>query len=54
MCVTGKLPAALNTQLEYVFYTWGNTQGLWVLLFCHHYYSLETLSATIKAVVSTY
>ena len=41
MCVTGKLPAALNIQLEYVFYTWGNTQSLWILLFCHHYYSLE-------------
>ena len=35
MCVTGKLPAALNIQLEYVFYAWGNTQSLWVPLFCH-------------------
>ena len=33
MCV--KLPATLNVQLEYVFYTWGNAQSLWVPLFCH-------------------
>ena len=34
MCV--KLPAALNIQLEYVFYSWRNAQSLWVLLFfCH-------------------
>ena len=30
-----KLPATLNIQPEYVFYTWGNTQSLWVPLFYH-------------------
>ena len=35
MCVNGKSPAVQNIQLEYVFYTWGNTQSLWVPLFCH-------------------
>ena len=30
-----KLPATLNIQPEYVFYTWGKTQSLWVPLFCH-------------------
>ena len=53
-----KLPATLNIQLEYVFYTWGNEQSLWVPLSCHqvpvYYFSLETLSAAIKTVVSAY
>ena len=42
MCV--KLPAPLNIQLEYIFYTWGNAQSFWVPLFCHQEkkYSLET------------
>ena len=54
MCV--KLPATLNIQLEYVFYTWGNVQSFWVPLFCHQEkkYSLETCSAAIKTVVSVY
>ena len=53
MCV--KLPATLNTQLEYVFHTWGNAQSFWVPLLCHQKkYSLETLSVAIKAVVSAY
>ena len=30
-----KLPATLNIQPKYVFYTWENTQSLWVPLFCH-------------------
>ena len=30
-----KLPATLNIQPKYVFYTWANTQSLWVPLFCH-------------------
>ena len=29
------LIATPNIQLEYVFYTWGNAQSLWVPLFCH-------------------
>ena len=33
--ISVKLPATLNIQLEYVFYTWGSTQSLWVPLFCH-------------------
>ena len=33
MCV--KLLATLNIQLEYIFYTWGNAQSLWIPLFCH-------------------
>ena len=33
MCV--KLPATLNIQLEYVFYTWGNAQSFWAPLLCH-------------------
>ena len=32
-----KLPATLNIQPEYVLYTWGNIQSLWVPLFCHHF-----------------
>ena len=53
MCV--KLPATLNTQLEYVSHTWGNAQSFWVPLLCHQKkYSLETLSAAIKTVVSAY
>ena len=40
MCVTGKLPVTLNIQLEYVFYTSGNTQSLWVPLFCHQVITL--------------
>ena len=54
MCV--KLPATLNVQLEYVFYTWGNTQSLWIPLFCHQVIieRREILSAAIKTVVSAY
>ena len=53
MCV--KLPATLNTQLEYVFQTWGNAQGFWVPLLCHQKKnSLERLSVAIKTVVSAY
>ena len=40
-CVT------LNIQLEYVFYTWGNAQSLFVS-------SMKTLSAALKTVVSDY
>ena len=48
MCV--KLPATLNIQLEYVFYTWRNAQSLWVPLFLSpsNYYSPEMLSAAQK------
>ena len=52
MCV--KLPATPNIQLEYVFYTWGHAQSLWVILSPSNYYSLETLSAAVKTVVSAY
>ena len=34
MCV--KLLATLNIQLDYVFYTWGNAQSLWVPLSFGH------------------
>ena len=30
-----KLPATLNIQPEYAFFTWGNAQSLWVPLFCY-------------------
>ena len=42
-----KLLATLNIQLEYVFYTWGNAQSLFVS-------SLKTLSAALKTVVRDY
>ena len=45
MCV--KLLATLNIQLEYVLYTWGNAQSLFVP-------SLKTLSAALKTVASDY
>ena len=54
MCV--KLPATLNIQLEYVFYTWGNTQSLWIpiILSPSNYFPLDTLSAAIKIFGSAY
>ena len=45
MCV--KLLATLNIQLEYVIYTWGNSQSLFVP-------SVKTLSAALKTVVIDY
>ena len=45
MCV--KLLATLNIQLQYVFYTWGNAQSLFVSY-------LKMLSAALKTVVSDY
>ena len=56
MCV--KLPATLNIELEYVFYTWGNARSLWVPLFFFFGHqviiTLEMLSAAIKTVVSAF
>ena len=56
MCV--KLPATLNIQLEYVFYSWGNAQNLRVPLFffCHQVIiTLWRFSVlAIKTVVSAF
>ena len=35
-----KLPATLNIQPEYAFFTWGNAQSLWVPLFCYQVITL--------------
>ena len=42
-----KLLATLNIQLQYVFYTWGNAQSLFVSY-------LKMLSVGLKTVVSDY
>ena len=44
ICV--ELPTMLNIELEYVLFTWGDAQGLWVP-FSLSNYSLEKLSAAI-------
>ena len=35
-----KLPATLNIQPEYAFFTWENAQSLWVPLFCYQVITL--------------
>ena len=49
-----KLPATLNIQLEYVFYTWEMPKFVGTIILSPSNENLQMLSAAIKTVVNAY